>query len=229
MMKTKIIKLKSVDSTNEYCKRLNTQNDVIVTSKVQTAGKGTKGRSFISDSGGLYISVMRTMENFDEKNVFSIMVSCCVAVCKTVEYFGVKPTVRWANDVLVGGKKICGTLIENTLSSGHMCRSIVGMGINVNNSLPAELQPIATSLIKESGRKISVNKVRKKLLENLKRQYALKDYKAYIDWLGNTVTLITGGKTLSAKAIDIADDGRLVCEIDGEIKKISSAEVSLRL
>ena len=228
-MKTKIIKLNSVDSTNEYCKRLITEKNVIVTSKVQTAGKGTKGRSFVSDSGGLYISVMRTMENFDEKNVFSIMISCCVAVCRTVESFGVKPTIRWANDVLIGGKKICGTLIENTLSSHHICRSIVGMGINVNNELPAELQSIATSLREEAGKKISLNKVRKRLLENLKNEYTIENYKSFIDWLGSTVTLNAGGKISKAKALDIAEDGRLVCEIDGEIRKISSAEVSLRL
>lgn len=225
----KIIKLKEVDSTNEYAKRQNFCGDVVVTAEVQTAGRGTKGRSFVSDRGGLYLSVMRTFDNFDGKNTFSIMISCCVAVCKTVESFSLKPVIRWANDVLVGGRKICGTLIENTLSSGNMCRSIVGMGVNVNNRLPEELQDIATSISQETGKKVSVAKVRRRLLKNLKRQYTVEDYKRYIDWFGQEVTLRRQDGAVRAVALDVDEQGRLVCEIDGAIQKISSAEVSLRI
>lgn len=226
---TEIIRLKSVDSTNEYCKRLNTHKTVVVTADVQTAGRGTKGRSFSSDEGGLYISVMRTLENFNGANAFSIMVSCCVAVCKTVEAFGLTPVIRWANDVLVNGKKICGTLIENTLLSGRLCRSVVGIGINVNNALPAELQPVATSLSAETGKNIPVDEVLGALLKNLEGSYTIADYKAYINWFGSAVSLNLNGAAASAIALDVAEDGRLICEIDGEVKKISSAEVGLRL
>lgn len=228
-MKTEIIRLDAVDSTNEYCKRLKGISDAVVTARVQTAGKGTKGRSFVSDEGGLYISVMRTFENFDEGNAFSIMVSCCVAVCRTVERFGAKPVIRWANDVLVGGRKICGTLIENTLLSGHICRSIVGMGINVNNKLPEELKDIATSLVAETGKKVSVEEVRDRLLEYLQEDYTVGNYKEYIDWFGRTVTLNQNGNVRRAVAVDVDECGRLICLIDGQTAAISSAEVSLRL
>jgi BirA family biotin operon repressor/biotin-[acetyl-CoA-carboxylase] ligase len=225
----KIIELDCVDSTNEYCKRAAGEGDMIVTALSQTAGKGTKGRSFVSDIGGLYITIMRTLTNFDGQKTFRIMTDSCVAVCRTVQNFGLKPIIRWANDVLVGGKKICGTLIENTFLSNGACRSIVGMGLNVNNVLPAELSGIATTLSEQTKKIIDLEKVKKLLISNLQKSYHLDEYKSYINWFGEEVTLNIQGKTVKAVAKDVEEDGRLVCVIDGQLQKISSAEVSLRL
>lgn len=224
----KIIELESVDSTNEYCKR-NGGEDMTVTAVRQTSGKGTKGRSFVSDEGGLYVSVMRRYSDFNSAEAFKIMVNACVAVCKTVESFGLKPVIRWANDVLVNGKKICGTLIENTFSGCFISRSIVGMGINVNNALPEELLPIATSLKAELGKDLDIKKVRDTLISYLKRSFSITDYKKYINWLGGEVRIKTADSEHTATAVDIDRDGSLICVIGGSLKKVSSAEVSLRL
>jgi len=225
----RIIRLEQTDSTNEYLKRENFDGDVIVTAKRQTAGRGTKGRSFVSDYGGLYVSVQRRYENFPAANAFEIMVNSCVAVCRTLGNLGISPTVRWANDVLVNGKKICGTLIENTFSGGNICRSIVGMGINVRNKLPEDLKDIATTVEQCLGKAPAVADVAEILIENLRKEYTIEDYKRYIDWFDRGVTLKTSDGEVRATALDVAGDGRLVVKIDGEIKKISSAEVSLRL
>ena len=224
----KIIELDSIDSTNEYCKRVGGGN-LIVTSKRQTNGKGTKGRSFVSDEGGLYVSVMKSHKDFKTDMAFKIMVNACVAVCKTVEQFGLKPIIRWANDVLVNGRKICGTLIENTFSGSFITRSIVGMGINVNNILPDELKPIATSLSAELGKELTVKAVRDVLIKNLHKNYTIEEYKSYINWFGKEVILKTAERELSATAIDVDWDGGLICVIAGTMKKINSAEVSLKL
>ncbi|HBN12935.1 MAG TPA: biotin--[acetyl-CoA-carboxylase] ligase [Clostridiales bacterium] len=225
----RIIELNEVDSTNEYLKRNDDGEDTIVTALRQTAGKGTKGRSFISDEGGLYVSVMRHYENFCNTQAFRIMINACVAVCKTIEFFGMKPVIRWANDVLVCGKKICGTLIENTFSGSFISRSIVGMGINVNNVLPPELKEIATSVSGQTGRAVDVDAVKRTLIKNLKRSYTLADYKSYINWLGKEITLKTDKGEQPALAVDVDADGSLICVVAGSLKKISSAEVSLRL
>jgi BirA family biotin operon repressor/biotin-[acetyl-CoA-carboxylase] ligase len=225
----KIINLKSVDSTNLYCKRLNSNQDVIVTAQSQTAGRGTKGRSFISDSGGLYISKMTTIKNFDGEKTFRIMIDSCVAVCRTVEKFGLTPVIRWANDVLVNGKKICGTLIENTFNADGSFRSIVGIGLNVNNILPQELIAIATTISKECGKEVSLSLATQTLIENLSKSYTVDEYRAYINWFGKEITLNFNGQIKQAKAVGVEDDGRLICIIDGKEQKISSAEVSLRL
>ncbi len=225
----RIIELAECDSTNEYLKRLDGEEDTIVTALRQTAGKGTKGRSFSSADGGLYLSVMRFYENFSAANAFEIMINSCVAVCKTVEGFGIKPVIRWANDVLVNGRKICGTLIENTFAGANIRRSIVGMGINVNNELPSELRQIAVSMREILGKRLSLQTVKKAHIANLQKSFTIDDYKNYIDWFGKEVALHTDTESYTATALDVTADGRLVVSRDGKIIEISSAEVSLRL
>lgn len=225
----KIIELEEVDSTNEYCKRLTDKRDIIVTAKRQTAGKGTKGRSFCSDDGGLYVSVMRSYKDFAAAEAFKILVDSCVAVCKTLESFGINPQIRWANDVLADGRKICGTLIENTFSGGKIVRSIVGIGVNVNNSLPAQLSDIATSMRVVTGKSFEEKKVRDALIENLGKKFSVEDYKSYMNWLGKRVRVRTAEAEFVATAINVEADGKLVIEADGATRKLSAAEVSLRL
>ena len=231
-MKAKIIELEEVDSTNLFCKRYNFDGldcDLIVTAKRQIKGRGTKGRSFVSDEGGLYLSIMRKMSGFDFANTFSIMINSCVAVCETLKGIGLKPVIKWANDVLIGGRKISGTLIENRLLSDNICLSIVGIGINVNNALPQELKGIATSVYEQTGKRYSVSRIRDALIGNLQKNYTVEDYKRYINWLGKQIELSIGGEVVSALAVDVDSDGSLVCEIGGELKKINSAEMSARL
>ncbi len=224
----KIINLDETDSTNEYCKRVG-RGDLIVTAVRQSAGKGTKGRSFCSGEGGLYVSVMRHNTGYEADEAFKIMINACVAVCRTVESFKVKPVIRWANDVLVNGRKICGTLIENTFSGNTISRSIIGIGLNVNNVLTAELKDIATTLSSELGNPVDLDRVRTVLLKNLAKEYTVADYKKYIDWLGSEVILKTSSGEKRATAVDVDWDGGLLCIIGGSLKKINSAEVSLRL
>ena len=162
-------------------------------------------------------------------DAFKIMINACTAVCRTVQHYGLKPVIRWANDVLVNGKKICGTLIENTFSGSFVGRSIIGIGLNVNNTLPDALSIIATTLKIEMGREIPVSEVRDILLENMNKKFALSDYKSYIDWFGKQVTVKTSDGAHTATAVDVDADGRLICIIAGSLKKISSAEVSLEL
>ncbi len=225
----RIIELSECDSTNEYLKRLDGEEDTVVTAVRQTAGKGTKGRSFSSADGGLYLSVMRFYESFPAANAFEIMINSCVAVCKTVEGFGIKPVIRWANDVLVNGRKICGTLIENTFAGANIRRSIVGMGINVNNELPSELRQIAVSMREILGNRLSLQTVKQAHIANLQKSFTIDDYKNYIDWFGKEVALHTDTESYTATALDVTADGRLVVSRDGKIIEISSAEVSLRL
>lgn len=223
-----IVELDEIDSTNEFCKRFPKEADLLVWAKKQTKGKGTKGRSFVSDEGGVYVSLMRRFKDFDFSNTFSIMINACVAVCKTLEAFNLKPTVKWANDVLVNGKKICGTLIENRLGANGVCLSIVGIGLNVNNILPEELKEIATTMKDCKGRKINIKSVRKQLIKYLLQEYSVDEYKTYINWFGQEVYLDTNGDRFTATAVDVDQSGNLICSVDGEIKKISSGEMSLR-
>lgn len=226
----RIIELDEVDSTNEYIKRANFCEDTAVIARRQTAGRGTKGRSFISGEGGLYISVLRFYKDFNASEAFKIMVNYCVAVCRTLEAFKIAPVIRWANDVLAGGKKICGTLIENTFCGNKTVRSVVGVGINVRNKIPGELREIATSVTEQISENISVFDVKTEFLKNIENDYSVADYKRYINWFDRPVKIISGGAEKTVTALDISNDGRLVVKDgSGNITKISSAEVGLRL
>lgn len=225
----KIIELEKTASTNDYCKKCDVGEDLCVFAKRQTAGRGTKGRSFISDRGGLYVTVMRHYENFPAESAFKIMVQACVAVCKTLKYFNINPVIRWANDVLVNGRKISGTLIENTYKNAYITRSIVGTGINVNNKIDSSIKDIAISMREAAGGKFDLEEVKKVYLNCLEEEYGIDDYRKYINWFGREVKLITEEKTEAVKAVGVTDEGRLLIERQGNIYEISAAEVSLKL
>ncbi len=225
----KIIEIEEVNSTNEYCKAADCGEDLIVIAKRQTAGKGTKGRSFVSDGGGLYLSVMRHYKNFAAENAFKIMIDESAAVCRTLEEFGIPPIIRWSNDVLVNNKKISGTLIENTFSNGYITRSIVGTGINVNNEIAPQINDIAVSMQEYLGRPLCFEKVKQTFIANLLKHYDINDYKAYINWFGREITIKTQKEEYKAIALDVSETGRLIVNRCGDILEISSAEVSLRL
>lgn len=225
----RIIELDKTDSTNEYCKRVDDGEDIIVIARRQTGGRGTKGRSFSSEEGGAYISIMRHFLSFPAENAFKIMVNSCVAVCKTLEEFGISSVIRWANDVLCSGLKISGTLIENVAARGFITRSIVGVGLNVNNPLPSELKCIATSMKEVLKKEQNIHKVTSVLVENLQKEYDIESYKHFMPWLGGEISLKTFNGVKNCHAIDVAGDGALVCIIDGKRVEVNSAEVSLRL
>lgn len=229
MIQVKIIETECVDSTNEYCKKADKGKDFILIAERQTGGRGTKGRSFSSEKGGIYLTVVRHYTDFPSVQAFKIMINASVAVCKTLERFGIKPVIRWANDILVEGKKICGTLIENRFSEGKILRSVVGIGLNVSNPLPAELSGIAVSVREVAENPPEIAEVKSTLLKCLEEEYTLKDYLGYMPWMGGEVTVKDSSGEFTCTAVTISDDGRLVCYRGKKLLYISSAEVSLRL
>ena len=104
----KTIYFDKIGSTNDYLKKLkNPSEDVLVIAKRQTGGRGTKGRSFICEEGGVYLSLLK-LYPCKTKDSFSIMMGSAVAVLKTLSAFDVKAKIKWPNDIYVNGKKICG-------------------------------------------------------------------------------------------------------------------------
>lgn len=226
----KRIKLQEINSTNNYAKERRSEGlSLIVTAQKQTGGRGTKGRSFVSNEGGVYLSTLRFYENFLAKDAFKIMSGAAVAVCETLRFYGLNPVIKWANDIFVGGKKICGILIENTLSGDKISSSVVGVGLNVNNVLPDELSEIATTVFLETGKTLSVEEVTKRLIEELFKERTIDEYRSYLGFMDEVVTLILGDKSIPATLLSVDDGGRLVAEINGEIRTFSSAEVSVCL
>lgn len=226
----KSIVLKEVASTNDYAKaRREFGEDIIVTAKRQTGGRGTKGRSFVSDEGGVYLSALRFYENYPAKRAFEEMASAAVAVCKTLESYGVKPVIKWANDVHVNGKKICGILVENTFSGENIRCSVTGIGVNVNNRLPDELRGIATTLREEIGKKVSVGGVTRRLKAHLQERYPVEEYLERLGYMGRSVELNFGDERVPATLLCVDNEGKLWAEVNGEKRGFVAAEVSVIL
>lgn len=225
----RVIRLKCVPGTNEYCKAHPEICDAVVIAKRQSDGKGTKGRSFSSENGGVYLTIVRSHENLLAKDAFRLMISASVAVSKTIESYGVRPVIRWPNDVLVDGKKISGTLIENTFRGDFIVRSMIGIGVNVKNKLPDELKDTAISLSEICGKSVRPKSFTKKLIKNLVSDFSVFDYLSYIDWLGKNVEVTTEKESFTAVAEAIGDDGRLIVSRGGKKVALSFAEVTLRL
>lgn len=217
-------------STQDYIKEKRALGeDLIVTAKAQTGGKGTKGRAFFSFEGGVYLSKLSFYENFPAKDAFKIMAGAAVAVCETLASFGLKALVKWPNDIFVNDKKIAGILIENTLLGRDIASSIVGVGLNVNNPLPAELLEIATSMQAETGKTFSVDEVRARLIEALSRPLEMEKYLFYLGYMGREVTLLIGDERIPATLLFVDNEGGLTVEMAGEKRRLTAAEVSIRL
>lgn len=227
----KIYNFDEIPSTNDFAESIAyKKEDAIISAAVQTNGHGSKGRSFISAKGGLYITSLRFYENFKASEVFKIMMNASVSVCRTMESFSLSPSIKWPNDVYVNGKKICGILINNSFSGGFITKSVVGIGVNIENELPEELRVIAVNM-KEAGAKgCSFEKVREELIKNLSRDFTAEEYKSYIKFFGQKITIVEGGNKRIVTAIDVDETGRLIIEDEsGKTSSVAAAEVSLRI
>ncbi len=224
----RIIHIEETDSTNEYIRRyLPGRENTIVTADRQTGGKGTKGRSFLSDPGGVYFSALTFFDRLPAEQAFRIMAHAAVAVCRTAEFAGAAPEIKWPNDVLAQGKKLSGILIENGLNGRYVDHAIVGIGLNVGNDVSA-LGGIAINLIEAAGRRFDPEEVRAALIENYMRPSGFEEYLSYVRFLGKTVRVTEGETVWEGVARRILGDGRLEIEADGATRALSAAEISLR-
>lgn len=220
-MKTTIFD--TLPSTNDYCETREFGEDTAIIAREQTGGKGTKGRSFSSPRGGVYLSLVRYYPCKAE-NSFSLMIASCMAVVKTIELYGVSAGVKWPNDVFFNGKKICGILIKNSFEGENVKKSITGIGVNVNNDIPKDLADIAINLKSVVG-EVDIDEFYKRLIENLYADYSVDEYRSRNIVLGKEITVIKNGESRKVVAEDVAADGSLVLK-GGE--RLFYGEVTIR-
>lgn len=226
----KIEHFEELASTQEYVKsKWSEGQNLIVTADRQTSGRGTKGRSFSSNEGGVYVSKLTFYDNFPTKDAFKIMVGSAVAVCETLRAYGIQACIKWPNDIFVNDRKISGMLIENVFSGRYITSSAVGIGINVYNELPEELAEIATSMRLETGKVFSVDEVRRRLIEELSKPADMQKYQRYLGYMGEEVTLILGDERVPATLLSVDEEGGLWVKIGQETRRLTAAEVSIRL
>ncbi|MBQ1741859.1 MAG: biotin--[Oscillospiraceae bacterium] len=238
----------SIDSTNNYLKREAAQgapDGMVAVADEQTGGRGRRGRSFQSPSGkGIYLSVLMRPQ-LPVTALMPLTGLGAVAVCNAVERVcGVRPRIKWTNDLVLGGKKLCGILTELSLEgeSGALQYAIMGIGVNVlheRKDFDGEVAEIATSLALETGKSVSRAALAAAMIEELDALYTalcrgeiapyLARYRGDCLTIGHEVQLLWQDKKEKVFALDVDDDlGLIVRRADGTLDTIRTGEVSVR-
>jgi len=217
-----VIVFDTIDSTNKYLLKNTNPSGTVAVAAVQKSGKGKHGAAWISARGGLWFSFVMH-QKIKMPYLFVILTS--VAVADTLKSYGVKPEIKWPNDVLVGGKKICGILIENDSYNG---RIVTGVGINLNNRIPAGKGINAVSLSKVTGGKINADEFFCDVLKRIDNNLAsVKTNRARLisRWIryqgnlkGRQIKVIKNGSVKSYKALNVTSKGTIITECGKEIK-----------
>jgi len=229
--------LPSTMATARQVARQGAAEGTVIIADEQTAGRGRLKRAWLTPRGNLALSVILSPSL---PSLTSLIMLASLAVVRSIESVtGLKPQIKWPNDVLLNGKKVSGILIENDFLGDKVAYSIIGIGIDVNLKLAdfPEIQPIATSLSDELGKEVSRLKLIRHLLVEMENLYLglSSGGSLYEEWRDNLVTL---GKIVRATTDDAVYDGMaesvdrdgslLLRRRDGTSVKIVAGDVTLR-
>ena len=238
--------LGEIDSTNSYLKRealTGAPHGAVAVADCQTAGRGRMARTFLSPAGrGVYLSVLLRPQLPPEK-LLGATGMAAVAVARAVERVsGADVRIKWTNDLVLGGKKLCGILTEMALEgeSGAVQSLVIGAGVNVSHTpedFGPEVSQMATSLL-QAGFAVSRPQLAAAMIEELYRLAAdlggdmepwLADYRRRCVTLGHPVQLLWTQGREKAQALDIDGQfGLVVRRESGEVATVRTGEVSVR-
>jgi len=211
----------------------------VVVTKTQTAGRGRfHNRDWFSPHGGLWFSVLlRPMINVDKLKGFSLLpsISSAWSIRKLTD---LNASIKWPNDIIVGSKKIGGTVIESKINMKKNIYSIVGVGINANfleEVFPQRLSAKATSILQQTGKEIQLKKLLVTVLQKMHELYnmiiqgesfrIIEEYLKLSDIIGRKVGIINKGYQITGLAKCVGENGALIVELsDGSRKKIETCE-----
>lgn len=232
----------TIDSTNTRAAALaaaDCAEGTLVLARQQTAGRGRQGRTWVTpqDAGIAFSVVLRPKLDLSRLPLMTLATG--VAAARAIEAsVGLRPGLKWVNDLTCGGKKLGGILAE---MPGQAL--IIGIGINIRMNeaeLPAEIAHRTEWLERAAGHPVDPNLVVLELATKLEEEYLLltsgKDTEILNQWRSYSVTLgqmieaQVSGKTVRGKAVDIARSGALIVESEtGERVELVAGEISIRL
>ncbi|WP_396601811.1 biotin--[acetyl-CoA-carboxylase] ligase [Algibacter sp. R77976] len=182
----RIIKLDAIDSTNSYLRKLyaieNIDDYTAVIAENQIEGRGQMGTDWNSEAyKNLTFSVFKDLSGFKIEAPFYISMITALSILKALESFGIpRLSIKWPNDILSADKKICGVLIENVIKQGCFNASIVGIGLNVNQT-EFENLPKASSLKIISGKEFDLDELTITIIDRMKDYFMLLKNEKYHD------------------------------------------------
>lgn len=235
-----VIYYRSLPSTNDAAKRRaqeGAKNGTVIIAEEQTAGRGRIKRSWLSPRGSIALSIILYPEL---AYLPCLIMVASLAVASAIEQVtSLKAQIKWPNDVLVNGRKVCGILVESNVRGDKVDYAVIGIGINVNLNLAdfPEIAPLATSLSQELGRNVSRREVIRSLLTEAERLYlalpagdsVFKQWRDRLVTLGKKIQVSSGEATYRGVAESVAHDGSLLLrQPDGNLLKIVAGDVTLR-
>lgn len=219
-----------------------TSNDerIMVLAETQTSGKGRMRRRWISPSGGIWFSLL-LRPRIPPKDALKLTFIMSSAIAKSIRaHFGLNAEVKWPNDVLVRGKKICGILTETSTREDTVQFVIIGVGINANMDLltfPSTLRNKVTSLKHELGRTVDVGRFTQSLLCSFEHNYKrfhqgewhslLEEWKGLATFFGERVRITGFGETIIGEALDVSAEGSLKIRLnDGSFREVIAGDLT---
>lgn len=228
-----------IDSTNIFAKNNNLEEGTAVVAESQTAGKGRKGRKWISvKEKGIYFSiVLKPNISIDKLLKFSLIFP--LSVHKTILNLGIEAKIKWPNDIFINGKKVAGILTETDIEGSEIKKAVVGIGININHADEdlEEIQDIATSLLIEKREEIDRKIFFAKLLENAEKYYLkfledklnpVKEVEKYLLWKGSKVKLIEDDKETVGILKGLNKFGGLSLIINNKTQEFYTGDLTIR-
>ncbi len=232
-------------STNDVIEKLahdGVREGVVVFAESQTKGRGRLGRKWISpERKGLWFSIL-LRPDLRPQETTQLTVASATALRRAIESeTGLKPEIKWPNDILIGGKKVAGILTELSAELDKVKHVILGIGVDVNldaGELPAELKKTATSLKIETGKMISRAELAVAILRELDEDYAkvcagqfaavADEWEKHCATIGRNVTVQIGDRKIRGRAESLDDAGALLLRTEhGRLEAITGGDVTL--
>jgi len=240
---TRMIWCESVDSTNTYAKSMaqNISGEMVVVSERQTQGKGRLGRIWQSPPGGnLYVSfVLRP--KISPQQAAGITLIAALAVCDAIKQTcGVQAGIKWPNDIILNGRKVCGILTEMVSDMDSIEFLVIGIGINVNGmDWPEDLKDKAVSLQEATGKVIDRHELianliptvfdRARQLETFGVKQFINEYTALSVIFDKKISIIIREKQWIGSCVGFNENGELLFQPDGgEPMVLNAGEISVR-
>lgn len=235
----RLIYFEEVLSTMDEASRLaqeGADEGTVVVAGTQTAGRGRQGRNWVSRQGNLYLSVIfrPTLEVLPTLSILA-GVAAVRAIRKTT---GLEPAIKWPNDVMLGGKKTGGILVESVVQGGQVAQAILGIGLNVNldTGKEEEIANLATAISLAAGGTVPPEDVLRQLLHDLDSLYIraiqgvspLREWEAVLETLGRSIEVTWRNEVFAGVAEGIDELGNLQLRLeDGQLMILTAGDVTL--
>lgn len=218
-----LLEFEELSSTNDYANELAKRESIadftIVRTDFQTKGRGQRGNYWKSNKGeNLLFSVILHPKNIVLQEQFILSQCVALSIYETISLYCDNVQIKWPNDIYVGDNKICGILIENVLLQKQIDLSIIGIGININQTKFIDI-PNPTSLQLELGKPLDIHGVLDMFMNIFQSNYKLifthpesirKSYKSHLYLFNTTHTFYDVNGAFEGKIFDVQNDGKLI-------------------